>query len=217
MSKYAKITLLILGAMAVFMTMPVNAAAVRCSDFGGVIPEGTYDYNIIVDIDCYVGRNAIVNGNISEPRKTDWSIYVDPEGAVNGNIEEKGPGHVEVVVGHNQRFIGNILERGDGDVYVLVDGVFDGEVVEQNKGDVDVQVYGGCPSGGPGLFIGSTVEKGPGDARLGVSEGESPCLQDGEYEGDFTEKGPGICYIKEHTVSELPTVNFNCATLVWPD
>ena len=122
-----------------------------------------------------------------------------------------------VDVGHNQLYIGNIWERGDGNVYVLVDGVFYGEVVEQNEGDVDVQVYGGCPSAGPGLFIGSTVEKGPGDAYLGVSEGESPCWQDGTYEGDFTEKGPGNCYIKEHTLSELPTVQINCATLVWPD
>ena len=89
--------------------------------------------------------------------------------------------------------------------------------MEQNKGDLDVQVYGGCPSGGPGLFIGSVLEKGPGDAHLGISEGEFPCWQDGEYEGDFAEKGPGICYIKEHTVPELPTVSINCATLLWPD
>ena len=38
MSKYAKITLLILGAMAVFMTMPVNAAAVRGKKSGHPYP-----------------------------------------------------------------------------------------------------------------------------------------------------------------------------------
>ena len=117
----------------------------------------------------------------------------------------------------DQLYIGNISEKGDGMVKVWVDGVFHGNVMEQDEGDVDIQVFGGCPSGGPGLFIGNTTEKGAGDAYLGVSEGEDPCWEDGDYEGKFTEKGPGICYIKEHTVDELPTVDFHCATLEWPD
>jgi len=219
MSNKSKLMLLTLGAVAALMAMPVNAGAIRCSDFAdGVITEGTYDYNIIVDIDCYVDRFAIVNGNISEPRNTVWSISVDPEGTVNGNIEEKGPGFVFVDVGHNQRYIGNISEKGDGYLQVWVDGVFHGSVVEQGEGDVIIEVFDGCPSSGPGIFVGSTMEKGRGDAYLSVREGECS-TEDGYYEGDFTEKGPGSCFINGGTPSELPTVNFNCATLEvgWPD
>ena len=220
MFKYAKFTLPTLAAF-LFMgiSVTVNAGAVKCSEFGGFIPAGTHDYNIIVDVTCHVSGGAIVNGNISEPRNTDYSIYVFSTGIVNGNIEEKGPGLVFVVVGGDQLYVGDISEKGDGMVKVWVDGVFHGNVVEQNNGDVDIQVFGGFPSGGPGFFIGSTLEKGAGDAFLGVSEeeGTDPRRGDGHYDGSFTEKGPGICYIKEHTVNELPTVDFHCATLEWPD
>ena len=58
---------------------------------------------------------------------------------------------------------------------------------------------------GPGLFIGSTSEMGRGDARPGVSEGEYASSGDGEYVGNFTERGPGACFIKDGTASELPT------------
>ncbi len=217
MSIKSKLMLLTLGAIAALTTMPVNAGAVKCSEFDGFITTGTHDYNIIVDEDCYIGGDAIINGNIAESGNTHFSIHVFAPAIVNGNIEEKGPGLVYFVVGNGLLFDGNISEKGDGNVYILVDGVFDGDVLEQNAGDVDTQVFGGCPSGGPGLFIGSTSEKGPGDAYLGVSEGEYPCFEDGEYVGNFTEKGPGVCFIKDQTVAELPTVNFNCATLIWPE
>ncbi len=47
-------------------TMPVNAGVVRCSEFDGFITTGTHDYNIIVDEDCHVSGDAIINGNLTE-------------------------------------------------------------------------------------------------------------------------------------------------------
>jgi hypothetical protein len=219
MSIKSKLVLLTLGAVIALMTMPVNAGAVKCSEFGGFIPAGTHNYNIIVDVTCHVEAGAIVNGNLIEPGNTDYSIYVFSSGIVNGNIKEKGPGLVFVDVGGvDQLYVGNIFEKGEGMVKVWVDGVFHGNVMEQDEGDVKIEVFDGCPSAGPGVFIGSTMEKGPGDAYLSVREGECS-TEDGYYEGDFTEKGPGICYTKGHTPLELPTVNFNCATLEvgWPN
>ena len=217
MSIKSKLMLLALGAIAAFTTIPVNAGAVRCSEFDGFITTGTHDYNIIVDEDCYIRGDAIINGNLIEPSNTNFSIYVEAPAVVNGNVKESGPGLVYLVVGNGLLFDGNILEMGDGHVEVLVDGVFDGNVVELDEGDVDVQVFSGPPSGGPGLFIGSTFENGPGDAFLGVSKGEFPSSGDGEYFGIFSEKGPGACFIKEDTVAELPTVRFNCETVIWPN
>ena len=213
MSNKSKLMLLTLGAIAALTTMSVNAGAVRCSELGGLITTGTHDYNIIVDEDCQVEGNAIINGNLTEIGNTNFSIYVFAPAIVNGNVKESGPGNVYLVVGNGLLFDGNILEMGDGYVEVLVDGVFHGNVVELDEGDVDIQVFSGYPEGGPGLFIGSTFENGPGDAYLGVSELGPP----GDYVGNFSEKGPGACYIKGGTVAELPNVRFNCETLVWPN
>ena len=214
----SRLMLFALGVVAALVTLPVDAGAVKCSEFAGFIPDGIHDYNIVVDVDCHVTAGAIVNGNVSEPLNTDYSIYVFSQGIVNGNIEEKGPGLVFVDVGGaDQIYAGNIFEKGDGLILVWVDGVFHGHVVEQGRGDVIIEVFDGCPSAGPGVFIGSALEKGPGDALLSVRDGET-CEEDGYYEGDFTERGPGICYTRGHTPSELPTVNFNCATIEvgWP-
>ena len=105
MFKFAKF---MLPTLAVFLFMgisiTVNAGAVRCSEFGGLIPAGIHDYNIIVDEDCHVDAGAIVNGNLIEPGSTDYSIYVFSTGIVNGIIKEKGPGLVFVDVGGDQLY-----------------------------------------------------------------------------------------------------------------
>ncbi len=191
------------AALVALMTSPVNAAApVMCSSFaGGEVPAGNHDYNIIVDSDCIVSANANVTGNLLERGNTPWFIIVDPEASVDGNIIERGPGFVWVIVGNGKLFSGIIREAGPGFVFVQVDGVFDGSVKEKDDGNVRIEVFGPFPSAGPGVYIGNASENGDGDAILGIEDG-------GDYDGNFTEKGPGTCFIT--TVLGQPRGNIRC-------
>jgi hypothetical protein len=191
------------AALVALMMNPVNAAApVMCSSFdGGMVPAGNHDYNIIVDSNCSVSKNANVRGNLLELGDTPWSIFVDPEASIDGNIIERGPGFVWVIVGNGQLFSGIIREAGEGFVWVQVDGVFDGSVMEWGDGYVIIEVFGPYPAAGPGVYIGNASENDDGDAHLRIDEG-------GDYDGNFTEKGLGTCFI--NTVPGQPRGNIRC-------
>ena len=190
MSIKPKLLLPVLAAiLSIGALSAANADDVMCSDFGGIIPEGDHNYDIIVDCDCLVDRNANVYGNVIEPGDTGWSITVDPEGYVSGNIEEKGDGYVYLTVGHGRLHTGNIVEEGNGYVLVLVDGVFDGSVEEQGNGDLVIHVFGPFPAGGPGYYTGKAEERDGGDAALAIDAGAIG------YNGDLEEKGGGTCLL----------------------
>ena len=138
MKKYAVLLVLLVALIAVVPTFAGDD--VYCSDFEftaipylqvpgsdflvvkGVV--GNYNNDIIVDCDCYLTKDAIVNGKIIETGNTEWSIFVDASARINGDIEEKGEGSVFFNVGHGGVYNGNIKEEGIENAYENMSSTF---------------------------------------------------------------------------------------------
>jgi hypothetical protein len=115
--------------------------------------NGTLQEAGLGDVELTVGVNGPSKGDIEEQDDGSVSITV-LGGAYEGSVFERDTGSVSTSVAAGATFKGSIEEEFDGNVSAIVEGLFEGNLIERGAGDLNTS--------GAGQIKGNSEHEFPG-------------------------------------------------------